>query len=385
MNASKNTSPHKPAIIWLNVLVFSFTFLISLLGVPYYAYSYGFDTNTIIAAVVTTGFCGMSITAGYHRLWSHNAYQTPLLVRYIYAVGGAFSVQNSALHWCSDHRIHHRYVDNNDKDPYSAKRGFWYSHIGWMLREYQAHRYHDYKNVIDLQRDPVVMWQHKHYLALVLLTNLGIPMLFGIIQGDIIGSLLLIGFLRLVVSHHVTFFINSLAHMWGKQPYSDKNTAKDNPIVAFLTYGEGYHNFHHAFQYDYRNAIKWWQFDPTKWLIKAMSFIGLAKNLKMIPDEKILKSIAAQQLIKTQSILTQINLPDKESILISIQSEYEKLIAQMNAFYDAKKEWAESAKNHIIDNAEKNRILNHYKNLKSDWKTQQKNWQTLIHQYAYTN
>ena len=261
-------TPAKPKIIWLNTLVFAITFIVAVLGLPVYCYFYDYNLATIIMFLLATAFCGMSITAGYHRLWSHRAYETNIIIRFIFAVGGAFAIQNSALHWCSDHRVHHRHVDDNDIDPYSAKKGFWYSHIGWMLREYQAHRYHDYKNVKDLQRDPIVRWQHKYYLALVLITNFGFPLLTGIITGSIIGSFLLIGFVRLVVSHHVTFFINSLAHLWGTQPYSNKNTARDNPLVALLTYGEGYHNFHHAFEFDYRNAIKWWQFDPTKWLIK---------------------------------------------------------------------------------------------------------------------
>ena len=324
----------------------------------------------------------MSITAGYHRLWSHKAYDANVVIRFVYAIGGAFAIQNSALHWSSDHRVHHRHVDDNDHDPYSAKRGFWYSHIGWMLREYQAHRYHDYKNVRDLQRDPIVMWQHKYYLVLVLMTNFGIPLLFGLINGNVVGSLLLIGFMRLVISHHVTFFINSLAHMWGSQPYSDKNTAKDNPIVALLTYGEGYHNFHHAFQYDYRNAIKWWQFDPTKWWIKLLSWFGLASNLKKIPEEKIIRSIAAQQLNKTQCKLLKLSLPNRDELLQKVEKEYDELVNKMNDFYRIKKQWLEATKDNLVENVEKSQLSSQYRELKASWFAQQKSWRLLIHQYA---
>ncbi|MBL7003679.1 MAG: fatty acid desaturase [Gammaproteobacteria bacterium] len=381
MNVS-NQPQQKPNLIWLNVLVFLITFLVAAIGVPFYAYVEGFDSLTIAVFFLATGFCGMSITAGYHRLWSHNAYKTPVLIRIIYAIGGAFAVQNSALHWCSDHRIHHQYVDDNEKDPYSAGLGFWHSHIGWMLREYQAQRYHDYKNVPDLQRDPIVMWQHRNYLTLVLLTNFGIPIIFGLLNGNLVGSILLIGFMRLVVSHHVTFFINSLAHMWGSQPYSDKNSAKDNPIVALLTYGEGYHNFHHAFQYDYRNAIKWWQFDPTKWLIKSLSLIGLASHLKKIPDEKIITSVAQQQLVTVQNYLSRISLPNKKNVQQLINTEYEDFIKKMNAFYNAKKAWAELTKNQFISNTEKTETYKQYLILKEEWKFKQSYWQQFIHQYA---
>lgn len=179
----------KPAIIWLNLLVFLITFLVAAIGVPIYAYFSGFGLGLILTAIISLCFCELSITAGYHRLWSHKAYEASSIIRFFYAIGGAFAVQNSALHWSSDHRVHHRFVDQNDKDPYSANKGFWYSHIGWMLREYQAHRYTNYKNVTDLQRDKIVVWQHKYYLALVLLTNFGIPVIAGILLGDIWGSL----------------------------------------------------------------------------------------------------------------------------------------------------------------------------------------------------
>jgi stearoyl-CoA desaturase (delta-9 desaturase) len=100
-----------------------------------------------------------------------------------------------------------------------------------------------------------------------------------------------VGLLRLVVNHHVTFFINSLAHFWGTRPYTKTNSARDNGFLAFLTYGEGYHNYHHIFQSDYRNGIRWWQWDPTKWLIALCSHVGLASNLSRISDFKIQRAI----------------------------------------------------------------------------------------------
>ncbi|NNJ72094.1 MAG: acyl-CoA desaturase, partial [Enterobacterales bacterium] len=350
--------------------------------VPVYAAYEGFSLGIIITAIIALCFCELSITAGYHRLWSHKAYEANVVVRFIYALGGAFAVQNSALHWSSDHRVHHTYVDQNDKDPYSAKRGFWYSHIGWMLREYQAHRYDNYENVKDLKKDKVVMWQHKHYLTLVLLTNIGLPLLAGLIFNQILGSLLLVGFLRLVLSHHLTFCINSLAHMWGSQPYNDKNTAKDNPVVAFLTFGEGYHNFHHAFQYDYRNAIKWWQFDPTKWLIKSLYWLGLAKNLRKIPEIKIARAIATQQLKKTKTKLLKLSIPNKEQTLASIQKEYEQMLSNMNEYYTVKKQWLEVKKGQVIENIEKSQLNARYLELKESWEIQQQRWQMTILQYA---
>ena len=120
--------------------------------------------------------------------------------------------------------------------------------------------------------------------SLVLLMNLGVPVAIGLMVGDLWGVVLLGGLFRLVWSHHTTFFINSLAHIWGSRPYTDENTARDNPVLALFTYGEGYHNFHHIFQNDYRNGVKWWQYDPTKWLIATLSSVRLAGNLKRVPD-----------------------------------------------------------------------------------------------------
>jgi stearoyl-CoA desaturase (Delta-9 desaturase) len=122
---------------------------------------------------------------------------------------------------------------------------------------------------------------------MVWLLNLGVPVALGLVFGDVLGMVLLAGAFRLAFSQHCTFFINSLAHTWGKRTYSDENTARDNGVIALLTWGEGYHNFHHAFQADYRNGLRWWQFDPGKWLIAFSSWIGLAYDLKRTPQFKI--------------------------------------------------------------------------------------------------
>ena len=335
----------------------------------------GFDAVEIIASVVLIYFSGMSITAGYHRLWSHKAYQANIFVRVVLAIGGAMSLQNSILHWCSDHRIHHKHVDDNDHDPYSAKKGFWFSHIGWMLREYQIQRYHDYSNCRDLQKDPVVMWQHNHYLKIMLSANFGLPILLGWLNGDIWGMLLLAGVFRLVVVHHVTFFINSLAHIWGKQPYTDKNTARDNDILAFFTFGEGYHNFHHIFEYDYRNGIKWWQFDPTKWLIKGLSIIGWTSNLRRCPEERIEKAKVAMQLKLAQEKISK--LANSDEILAKVQLEYELLAQRMTDYYAAKKQLMAIKKQSIQRSYENLEVHYRYKELKQSLALQKQKWLKL--------
>ncbi len=379
----------KPPIIWTNVLLFSITFLIALVGVPWYAIAVGFGWSEIIATILCLGYCGMSITAGYHRLWAHKTYDAHPILQVIFAIGGAFALQNSALHWSSDHRVHHKFVDNNDRDPYSAKRGFWYSHIGWMLREYQAYRYNDYNNVRDLQNNKIVMWQHNNYLLLTVLTNFGIPLLLGVLTGNIIGMLLSAGFLRLVLSHHFTFFINSLAHIWGSQPYTDENTARDNGLLAFLTYGEGYHNYHHIFEYDYRNGIRWWQFDPTKWLIKACTWVGLTRNLKTVPEDRIAKAKALMQLKRAQARVMVMTLPNAEQVLAKMQQEYDELLARMQAYYEVQKQLLTQKRAGIQQKTEQFKqsmsefdLRKQCDELRANWQAQQRQWQLLIAQYA---
>ncbi|MGL1958184.1 MAG: fatty acid desaturase [Colwellia sp.] len=365
----------KPAIIWLNVTIFISTFLVAALAVPYRAFTVGFDSTEILFALICFIYCGMSITTGYHRLWSHKAFQSHWSLRLIFALGGAFALQNSILHWSSDHRIHHKHVDNNDIDPYSAKMGFWYSHMGWMCREYQAQRYHDYKNVRDLQKDPIVMWQHKHYLLLTITMNFGVPIVFGLWHGSLINSLLLVGFLRLVLSHHTTFFINSLAHIWGKQTYTDKNTARDNGILAFLTFGEGYHNYHHIFENDYRNGIRWWQFDPTKWLIKSCQYLGLTSKLRTSPEDKVEKMRLAMTLKLSKKKL--ISHPDAEQMLIKLQQEYDALINRINAFYQIRKTVLIAKRVQVMAGVEQSELMLQYQEIKQLLKKQRQSWQLI--------
>lgn len=276
---------------WDVVLMFVGTSVIAMAAL-FYGFLIGYGMHLWLMFALFASLNNLAITTGYHRLWSHGTFKAHVVVRALFALGGAFAFQNSILKWASDHRRHHRFVDDNDSDPYSAKRGFWFSHIGWMLRDYPSGNI-DFSNVRDLKKDPIVLFQHRFYLPLAIGLNFSIPIAIGIVFDDVLGALLLVGFLRLVVCHHTTFFINSLAHYWGRQPYSKKNTAKDNPLIALLTFGEGYHNFHHAFPGDYRNAIRWWQWDPTKWLIRCLWILRLARDLKTTRPEKIAAMRAA--------------------------------------------------------------------------------------------
>lgn len=371
-----NEMKEKPPIIWLNAIVFLTTFSLAAVGVPLYAYFVGIDSSLWWIMLATLCFAGISITAGYHRLWSHKTYDAHPVVRFMFALGGAVALQNSALHWSSDHRVHHTHVDDNDRDPYSAKRGFWYSHIGWMLREYQASRYANYDNVKDLQKDPIVMWQHRHYLALTLGLNFGWPIVVGLMTGDVWAGLLVVGVLRLVLNHHTTFFINSLAHVWGSQPYTDKNTARDNGVLAFLTFGEGYHNYHHIFSADYRNGIRWYQFDPTKWLIRAFSWIGLASGLKRSSGYQVEKARLKMQLQRVQQNAKAV----PPTLLEKAQKHYDEMAVQLREYYKARKKLLDSKTKQLREQVNMETLHAQVEELKEAVEDQRRHWKLLMSQ-----
>ena len=292
----------KPPINWPATLMLSMTALPVVAALPVYLWFADPTPWVWFWAGLLLAANGMSITAGYHRLWAHRAYKAHPALKWLFAFLGGMAVQNSILIWATNHRQHHAHVDDDHRDPYSASRGFWYSHIGWMLRNYPGAE-PDYSRARDLLDDPIVAFQHKHYLWFAFGSNIGVVLLLGALFGDMLGFVLIAGFARLFVSHHFTFFINSLAHIWGRQPYTRTNSARDNDFLAFLTWGEGYHNYHHIFQADYRNGIRWWQFDPTKWLIATAARLGLASDLRRVPEFKIRRQIVSEQFERARAAL----------------------------------------------------------------------------------
>jgi stearoyl-CoA desaturase (delta-9 desaturase) len=284
----------KKQIDWTNVFFLTLTPIVAIILSSIYFYYYKLNWPQVFLFIFFYLITGISITGGYHRLFSHHTYQTNNFIKLIYLVFGAGAFQNSALKWSHDHRIHHRHVDH-EKDPYNINKGFFYAHIGWIFYKDENVDLDHYPK--DLLHDKLVMWQHRNYFLIAITSGLLLPALMGHFIGSALGGLALSGFVRLVFVHHCTFFINSLCHVVGTRPYTEENTARDSFILAFFTYGEGYHNYHHHFPSDFRNGIHWYQFDPTKWLILSLSFIGFAKNLKKVP-EKIIQQAKEEMTVK---------------------------------------------------------------------------------------
>lgn len=347
--------------------------------VPYYAFSVGFSafdwSMGVLFAVITLH----SISAGYHRLWSHKAYHAHFAVRLFYAIWGGCTIQNTILNWASDHRNHHKFVDDRDRDPYSASRGFWFSHMGWMIRDHKRGP-DDFSNVKDLVRDPIVMWQHKYYIELVLVTNIALPLLIGYLFSTALGVFLLAGLLRLVVIHHFTFFINSLAHIWGSQPYSDGNSSRDNLILAVLTFGEGYHNYHHSFQGDYRNGIRWWHYDPTKWVLTVFSWIGLTSRLKRASQLQVEKARLEMQY--KRALRQAEHLQEAARWCHHVEERYAQFLVALEEWATFKQEWYQSKKNELLATLERAELKQRYAELKKNVKFQRQEWHLLTAQLA---
>ena len=268
---------------WPNILFITLSPVAATVGTIWCITHGGVAGKTWLLAFVMACLTGFSITGGYHRLFSHRSYKTNALIRFFYLLFGIAAFEGSAREWCTQHRMHHKDVDTTN-DPYNIKQGFWHAHVLWIFKHNPRITF---TNIPDLDRDPLIVWQHRYAVLLAVTMGLGFPALVASFWGDPWGGLFVAGFLRLVINHHLTFSINSFCHMIGKRPYSDKNTARDSWLLAFFTYGEGYHNFHHAFDYDYRNGIKAYQWDPTKWLIQALAFLGFADKLVVAKEDKI--------------------------------------------------------------------------------------------------
>src|ERR1700730_7330584 len=274
-------------INWITSSFLIGTFALTLTAVPVYLWYFGFDWFYFVLAFVLLAATGFSITLGYHRLYSHMAFRARLPVRLLVLIFGAGAFENSALMWASEHRRHHKHVDHEEA-PYDITKGFFPAHIGWLL--FNLLPQPPFDNVNDLKKDRLVMWQHRHVHLLAVVMSLGLPTLIGAMHEGWVGALggfLIGGVAKVVVVQHCTFFINSACHTLGCQPYSTRCSARDSLLMALLTFGEGYHNYHHEFQHDYRNGVKSWQWDPTKWIIWMLSKIGLTGGLRRAAREAI--------------------------------------------------------------------------------------------------
>jgi stearoyl-CoA desaturase (delta-9 desaturase) len=239
---------------------------------------------------------GFGITAGYHRLFTHNSFQTSPQIRRIFAILGSSAIQGPVIAWVADHRKHHRYTDE-EGDPHSPHvdheggliRGFFHSHIGWLFDRDQASRKRFASDLLD---DPVVREVHRQFPQIVL-ASYGVPFAVGLVatrslRGGL-GAMLWGGVLRVFFVHHATWSVNSICHMYGEQAFKTGDESRNNPLVALVALGEGSHNSHHAFPRSAKHGLdglgKW--IDPTWWLIWTMERAGLVWEVQRTSPERI--------------------------------------------------------------------------------------------------
>ncbi len=260
------------------IIIFLSMMVATVVGVPLFGYFYGYSAVDWAMFVVLYLITGLGITVGYHRLISHRSFECKPWVKACLLVAGGWALENSALRWCSDHIRHHARCDGQE-DPYNAKKGFWYSHCGWLFIKSP---YRDEKYEKQLRKDPLIMWQHRYYIPVVL-SGLALPFIVGFFYGGWMSGLscfILAGVGRTFFVLNSTFCINSICHMWGEQPHGTGDSSRDSWWISLITFGEGYHNYHHMFLRDYRNGAEWYHFDPSKWLIFTLSKMRLAYNLQ---------------------------------------------------------------------------------------------------------
>jgi stearoyl-CoA desaturase (Delta-9 desaturase) len=271
----RESPPLPEGVAWMTVLGLGLIHLGGLAGLVHVIRRP--DVATVILAVALYILCGLSITAGYHRLFSHRTYRASAPVRWFFLAFGATAFQNSALSWSADHRAHHADTDGAG-DPHAVGRGPWWVHIGWLFYRREASA--DVTRLGDLYAVRSIRLQNRFYPVVAVGLGLALPVAIATLWGDPWGGLLVAGFLRAALMLQATFCVNSLAHMIGRPQYDRRVSARDSNLTALVTFGEGYHSYHHRFPFDYRNGIRWWQYDPSKWLVWTLGRLRLVTKLR---------------------------------------------------------------------------------------------------------
>jgi fatty-acid desaturase len=229
-------------------------------------------------AVAVLLYCiavGLGISMGYHRLHTHRSYRVPRWMEYFFAVCGASTLEGGPIFWVATHRIHHQNSDQPG-DPHSPRDGAWWSHVGWILFGETNHNNTRMmsKYAPDLAKYDFYIWLNNyHWVPIVVLT--GILYAFGGLPMVLWGNCL-----RVVVGLHATWLVNSATHMWGSRRFATRDDSRNNWWVALISFGEGWHNNHHAHPTSARHGLAWYEFDPSWLLIKTLRALGIAKNIK---------------------------------------------------------------------------------------------------------
>ncbi|CAL7934092.1 unnamed protein product [Xylocopa violacea] len=290
---NKNLTPNSKSlqpIVWRNVIIFIYLHLSALYGL-YLVFTEA-KILTIIWCNIVRLAAGVGITAGAHRLWTHRAYKAKWPLRVILMLLNSAAFQNDIYDWTRDHRVHHKFTDT-DADPHNAKRGFFYSHMGWLLvrKHPEVKKKGATIDMSDVEQDPIVAWQRRYYSILMpvcaFIIPIWVPCYFW---NEKLFVAYHIAVLRYVSVLHSTWLVNSAAHMWGMKPYDKNIGPTDHVVTSIIAIGEGWHNYHHVFPWDYKTGeLHGYASNLTTGVIDFCARLGLAYDLKTASPEAIKK------------------------------------------------------------------------------------------------
>lgn len=252
----------------------------------------GIDVGLLVGFYLLTG---LGITVGFHRLLTHQSFKAPTPIRVFFAIAGSMAVQGSVIDWVATHRRHHAYSDRPG-DPHSPHvdeeggargllQGLWYGHMGWMFAPEATVQK---AWAPDLLRDKPVAWVSRAFPLWLVVTFVAPAALGWILSGSFAGAVSGViwgGLVRVFVVHHITWSINSICHVFGTRPFESHDEARNNPVMALVGFGEGWHNAHHAFPASARHGLRWWELDLSYLVIRGLKLFGLASNIK-VPSAK---------------------------------------------------------------------------------------------------
>lgn len=287
------TKEYKLEIVWRNVILFAYLHLAALYGAFLLVTSAKWPT--VIWAILLYQASGLGITAGAHRLWAHRSYKARWPLRLILVIFNTIAFENHVYEWARDHRVHHKYSETN-ADPHNAKRGFFFSHMGWLMCRKHPDVIEKGKGIdlADLRTDKLLMFQKKYYMILMPIFCFVIPTIVpAYLWGETWkNSWFVATMFRYTFTLNMTWLVNSAAHMWGQRPYDKFINPSENLGVAVFALGEGWHNYHHVFPWDYKTAeLGNYRANLTTAFIDFFAKIGWAYDLKTVSAQMVVKRV----------------------------------------------------------------------------------------------
>jgi stearoyl-CoA desaturase (Delta-9 desaturase) len=249
------------------------------------------NSTDIALLIAFNVLAGLGVTVGFHRMLTHRSFQPHPVVKFIFLVLGSMAVEGPALEWAATHMKHHAHADR-DGDPHSPVEGFWHAHMGWMFKSTDADPNVYCRNLV---KDPIVVFVSRTFIFWVIL-SLAIPFAIGGWTGLLWG-----GLVRIFLTHHITWSVNSVCHTFGKREFETRDQSRNEWIVGLLGLGEGWHNNHHAFPRSAFHGLHWWQFDLSGYVIWMLEHVGLVHDVYRVTPEMRARYAGKKKEVETKA------------------------------------------------------------------------------------